>query len=95
MKISIDIDCTPQEARAFLGLPNIEPMQDELLAQLQRQLSTYLAGADPEAMLKLWLPEGIKGLGHIQEQFWRQVMSGISGMASARHDDKDDTRKKR
>lgn len=80
MKITVDIDCTPQEARAFLGLPNIEPMQDELLAQLQQQLSTYLASTDPEAMLKLWLPESIKGLGQIQEQFWRQLMTGMTGM---------------
>lgn len=96
MKITIDIDCTPQEARTFLGLPNIEPMQDELLAQLQRQLSGYLAGTDPEAMLKLWLPEGIKGLSQIQEQFWRQVMSGMTGSTSSdRGDDEKDGGKKR
>ena len=28
MKISIDIDCSPQEARAFFGLPNVEPIQE-------------------------------------------------------------------
>ncbi len=82
MKITIDIDCTPQEARTFFGLPNIEPMQDALLDQLQQQLSGYLAQTDPEAMLKLWLPESVKGLGNIQEQFWRQFMSGMSGMAA-------------
>lgn len=82
MKITVDIDCTPQEARAFLGLPNIEPMQDELVAQLQKQLSTYLAGTDPEAMLKRWLPESIKGLGQFQEQFWSQFMKGTADMAS-------------
>ena len=47
MKITIDIDCTPQEARAFLGLPHIEPMQDALVAQMQERLSGYLAGARP------------------------------------------------
>lgn len=81
MKVTIDIDCTPQEARTFLGLPNIEPLQDELLAQLQQQLSGYLKSTDPETMLKVWLPEGIKGLGQIQEQFWRQFMSGVPGMS--------------
>jgi len=86
MKITIDIDCTPQEARAFFGLPNIEPMQDALLDQLQQQLSGYLAQTDPEAMLKLWLPESVKGLGNIQEQFWRQFMSGMSGSSGG--DDK-------
>jgi len=77
MKITIDIDCTPQEARAFLGLPNVEPMQDALIAQLQEQLSTYLNKTDAETMLKHWLPESVKGLGQIQEQFWRQFMSGM------------------
>lgn len=79
MKITVDIDCTPQEARAFLGLPNIEPMQDELMDQLKNQLSKYLASTDPEAMLKLWLPESIKGLGQLQESFWRQFMTGMAG----------------
>lgn len=87
MKITVDIDCTPQEARAFFGLPNIEPMQDALLDQLQQQLSSYLAKTDPEAMLKLWLPESVKGLGNIQEQFWRQFMSGMSGAATGSSDD--------
>jgi len=82
VKINVDIDCTPQEARAFLGLPNIEPMQDVLIDQLQKQLSSYLANTDPEAMLKLWLPESMKGFGNIQEQFLRQFMSGMTGASS-------------
>ena len=86
MKITVDIDCTPQEARAFLGLPNIEPMQDALLAQLQEQLSKYVASTDPETMLKVWLPESIKGLGQIQEQFWRQFMTGMAGSAASSED---------
>ena len=92
MKITCDIDCTPPEARAFLGLTNIEPMQDELLSQLKDQLSKYLAGTDPEAMLKLWLPESVKGLGQIQEQFWQQFMAGITGGVSPSDDGK--TKKK-
>lgn len=83
MKITVDIECTPHEARTFFGLPNIEPLQDQLLAQLQEQLSSYLKGTDPEAMLKLWLPEGMKGLNQIQEHFWQQIMTGMSGMASS------------
>ena len=33
MKIKIDIDCTPQEARAFFGLPHVEPMQEAVLGK--------------------------------------------------------------
>ncbi len=88
MKVTIDIDCTPQEARTFLGLPNIEPMQDELIAQLRDQLSKTLATTDPEALLKVWLPESIKGFSQIQEQFWRQFMTGMAGGASKPDGDK-------
>jgi Tfp pilus assembly PilM family ATPase len=81
MKITIDIDCTPQELRAFLGLPHIEPMQDALIAQMQERLAKYLEAMDPEALMKLWLPGGVQGLAEIQERFWNQLMSGIAGAA--------------
>jgi Tfp pilus assembly PilM family ATPase len=79
MKITIDIDCTPQELRTFLGLPHIEPMQDALIAQMQERLSKYLEAMDPDALMKLWLPGGVQGLAQIQERFWNQLMSGMAG----------------
>ena len=81
MKITIDIDCTPQEVRAFFGLPHIEPMQDALVAQMQERLANYLEAMEPEALLKLWLPGGMQGLAQIQERFWSQLMSGMAGAA--------------
>jgi hypothetical protein len=27
MKISVDVDCTPEEARRFLGLPDLTPVR--------------------------------------------------------------------
>jgi Family of unknown function (DUF6489) len=30
MKINVEIDCTAEEARAFLGLPDVQPMQEQL-----------------------------------------------------------------
>ena len=30
MKITFDIDATPQELRTFFGLPHIEPLQNEM-----------------------------------------------------------------
>jgi hypothetical protein len=73
MKIRIDIDCTPQEARTFLGLPHVEPMQEALVAQMQKRLARYLDAMEPEALMSAWLPGGIKGLTALQEQFWQQM----------------------
>jgi Family of unknown function (DUF6489) len=73
MKITIDIDCTPQEARTFFGLPHVEPMQEALVAQMQERLTQYLDAMEPDALMSAWLPGGIKGLTALQEQFWQQM----------------------
>ena len=78
MKVKIDIDCTPQEARTFFGLPDVEPMQEALLAKIQERLSEHLEARDPEALLKLWFPAGLQGFGQMQEALWKQFMGGLS-----------------
>ena len=83
MKINIDIDCTPQEVRAFLGLPRVEAMQDALVAKLHERLAKSLDAMDPEALMKLWLPGGVQGLAQMQERFWSQLMSGMAGAAGS------------
>jgi hypothetical protein len=79
MKITIDIDCTPQEARSFLGLPNVEPMQDALVQQMRERLARYLEATDPDTLLRTWFPSGLKGLGELQEQFWSQFLGSTVG----------------
>lgn len=70
MKFQIEIDCTPEEARQFLGLPDVVPMQDALMKQLEEQLSSALSGRDAEALLKTWLPAGMQGMEQLQKAFW-------------------------
>ena len=78
MKINIDIECTPQEARSFLGLPDVEPMQKAMMQQTQDRMMQYLDGMDPETLLKTWLPAGIQGWEQIQKAFWSQL-AGAGG----------------
>jgi hypothetical protein len=78
MKIKLDIDCTPEELRSFFGLPDVRPMQEELLKNVQERLSANLKTLDPETMLKTWLPAGLKGFEQLQEMFMSQ-MAGRSG----------------
>ncbi len=76
MKISIDIDCTPEEARRFLGLPDVQPMQDAIVKEVQDRLTANIASMDPETMLKTWLPAGLQGLEQMQKMFWQQLTGG-------------------
>ena len=56
MKITMNIDCTPEEARSFLGLPDLKPMQDRLMQEMQERMMTGMQAADPQELLKSWFP---------------------------------------
>ena len=75
MKISLDIDCTPEELREFFGLPDVKPMQEQLLKEVEERMRASLTALDPETMLNTWLPAGLKGFEQLQEMFLNQ-MSG-------------------
>lgn len=76
MKLKFDIDCTPEELRGFFGLPQVKPMQDRLMAELEEKLRTNLKVLDPETMMKTWLPAGLKGFEQLQEMFFAQMGRG-------------------
>jgi hypothetical protein len=76
MRIKIDIDCTPEEARRVLGLPDIAPMQEAMIAEIQQRMRDYLAAMDPDALLKTWLPAGLESVEQMQKAFWSQMMGG-------------------
>ena len=56
MKITVDVDCTPLEARQFMGLPDVEPMQKAAMAQIEKRMMAELDRFSPEALFKAWLP---------------------------------------
>ena len=73
MKIKFDIDCTPEELRGFFGLPDVKPMQQELMQEVAERLRANVKALDPETMLKTWLPAGLKGFEQLQEIFLNQM----------------------
>ena len=77
MKITVDIDCTPDEARHFFGLPDVKPMQDALMQQIQDRMSANLQAMEPEAMLKTWLPASLQGFEQMQKMFWTQMTNAM------------------
>jgi hypothetical protein len=76
MKLKFDMDCTPEELRGFFGLPEVKPMQDRLMAELEERLRANLKALDPEAMLQTWLPASLKGFEQLQEMFFSQMGRG-------------------
>jgi Family of unknown function (DUF6489) len=66
MKIRIELDCTPAEARASMGLPDVEPLQAEVMTEIQRRVMKALDMTDPQQLLKNWAPWGAQGIEAFQ-----------------------------
>ena len=71
MKINVEIDCTPEEARSFLGLPNVQPMQEKLLQEMEERISASLQAIDPQELMRQWLTPNLKGFEQMLETFGR------------------------
>ncbi|MEN2748624.1 MULTISPECIES: DUF6489 family protein [Sphingomonas] len=68
MKIHVEVDCTPEEARRAMGLPDFTPVHERYVAMLTE---TMEKGASPELLNQLmqsWAPMGEAGM-----TFWRKM----------------------
>jgi hypothetical protein len=67
MKFTINIDCTPEEARAFFGMPDVAPLNkmivDEMTTRAKNNMDTI---ADPERLVKQWIAMSGKGMDALQ-----------------------------
>lgn len=79
MKITVNVDCTPEEARTFLGLPDVKPMQDAVMADIEARVKATMSAMEPEALIRTWLPAGVQGMENLQKMFWSQFASGTNG----------------
>jgi len=84
----VDVDCTPEEARTFLGLPDVKPMQDALMKQLEQRMSANIQAMDPENLMKTWLPMSIQGMEQLQRLMWTQMSAAMGGQSSKKDDRK-------
>ncbi len=76
MKITVEVDCTPVEARQFLGLPDVAPMQAAVMAQLERKMLSDIDKFSPEAMIKSWMSLVPQNAEWLQDFFRRSTGQG-------------------
>ena len=74
MKVTVDVDCTPEEARRFMGLPDLTPVHQ---AYVDRMTKVASEGVTPEMftdLAKSWGPMSEAGIN-----MWRQMFEQMSG----------------
>ncbi len=58
MKISFDIDCTPEEARKFLGLPDVQAVNEMLIGEMKERMQSSMKNLGTEELLQFWMKSG-------------------------------------
>ena len=76
MKVTVNIDCTPEEARTFMGLPNVSQAQEAVVDAWQQQALDAMEQMDPLSLMKAWMPGGLtppsgsEAWEQFQNAFW-------------------------
>ncbi len=76
MKVNITMDMTPEEARAFMGLPEVAPIQKKMLEDMQSRMRAAFDANDPDGMMKAWMPifngtlGGAEAFTKFQKMLW-------------------------
>ena len=70
MKINISIDATAEEMREFLGLPNIRPLQEDMLEAIRNNMQHGVSGFDPLSLMKPLFPAQMQSMEMLQKAFW-------------------------
>lgn len=78
MKVTIEIDCTPEEARRTMGLPDLSPLHERYLATLGEAMEGHVRPEMLEGMIRSWAPMSEAGIS-----FWRQMLDGAGGKPKA------------
>lgn len=87
MKVTVDVDCTPAEARSFLGLPDVTPIHDKYIKIMLDSFDGTGSVEQMETLFRSFSPMGDAGV-----RMFRQMMdiglAGIGGSGQGGSNDK-------
>ena len=78
MKITVEVDCTPLEARAFFGLPDVQPMQAAMMDKMQDKMMENIDKFSPDSIIQSWFTFDPKMAERFGDMFVN--MTGLGAM---------------
>ena len=84
MKVTIEVDCTPLEARAFMGLPDVTPINDHLVQEMKRRIDDNMTRLKPEELMKSWMSFGGQAQDHFRKMMTTAAAAGLGGAGAPR-----------
>jgi hypothetical protein len=92
MKATIDIECTPDEARRFLGLPDVTRANELYVEKVTNLMSGVTSAEQLQDFAKQLAPFGQAGLKFFQQMYEQGAGAAFGGFTprSGRRRDSDD-----
>jgi hypothetical protein len=75
VKVSLEVDCSPQEARAFLGLPDVAGLNDHIVQEIKGRLDSNMSLLSPDELIRNWMAFG----GQATENFRKLMTAAATG----------------
>ena len=79
MKVTVNVECTPEEARTFLGLPDVQPLNDYMMNAMKERMAQNIHSMQPDEMIKNWSSLGVTA----QDQFFKLMQSAAQASMSS------------
>ncbi|KLI64745.1 DUF6489 family protein [Aurantiacibacter marinus] len=89
MKVHIEIDCTPDEARQFMGLPDVEQANAIYVDAIAKAMKGVSSADQLEQYAAQLAPMGQMGMKMFQN-FMESANKGVSGSRPTRNKSSDD-----
>jgi hypothetical protein len=74
MKVTVDFDCTPEEARRFMGLPDLSPVHEAYVDKMRKAVTEGIGPEYFADMMKGWGSYGEAGTA-----MWKTMFDQMSG----------------
>ncbi len=84
MKFNIDVDCTPEEVRRLVGLPDLSGVHDVYLNQMKTMMTKGLTPDMVEGLVRNWVPMGGQGVDFVKDLIGQ--FSGSDGSGKKKKD---------
>lgn len=78
MKFTVNVECSPEEARRFMGLPDVTPINEALVEEMTNRMQKNLSLMSGGDMMSSWMSVGTQA----QDAFVK-LMTSAAGAATA------------
>ena len=79
MKFTVNVECSPEEARRFMGLPDVTPINEALVAEMTNRMQKNISMMSGENMMSSWMSVGTQA----QDAFVKLMTSGVGAATAA------------